>query len=298
MDLQHLKYFQTVARLEHMTYAAQQLHMAQPALSVIISRMEEQLGMPLFNREGRRIKLNAYGKIYLEKVNIALHALEEGQREMADLAGIETSTITIAATTLNRFSSVLGPYLAAHPQANFRITQTAAEEMKVQLLHSGEIDFVFAAPPVTSDGIAGVNLLTEEIMLVVPPTHRFASRGSIRLSEAADEPFISLRPGYSFRDLTFSYCAQAGFVPRVVCEGDEPASIGSLVRAGLGVGFLPAAAHKNNSPLTFLKIEEPVCRRTMQLAWLEGRYLSEAARSFRDYVISCFSSDNSKLEVD
>lgn len=298
MDLQHLKYFQTVARLEHMTYAAQELHIAQPALSVIISRMEEQLGVPLFDRQGRRIKLNPYGKIYLEKVNAALHALEEGQRQLSDLAGIEKATISIAATTLNRFSNVLGPYLADHPQANFRIMQTPTEDMKVQLLQSGEIDFVFAAPPITADGIAGSNLLTEEIMLVVPPQHRFAGRSSIRLSEAADEPFISLKPGYSFRDLTFSYCAEAGFVPRVVCEGDEPTSIGSLVAAGLGVAFLPAAARRNNGSLVFLSIEEPVCMRTMQLAWLEGRYVSGAARSFRDFVITYFASGEDKLPVD
>lgn len=89
MELLQLHYFQTVARMEHMTKAAKELRIAQPALSKTIARLEEDLGVPLFDRQSRQIKLNSFGKAFLKSVDTALSALEEGRREVSDLAGME-----------------------------------------------------------------------------------------------------------------------------------------------------------------------------------------------------------------
>lgn len=85
MDLLQLKYFQKVPRLEHMTKAAHELHIAQPALSMMIARLENDLGVPLFDRHGRQIRLNAYGKALLIKVEKALL----GRREITEMSGLE-----------------------------------------------------------------------------------------------------------------------------------------------------------------------------------------------------------------
>jgi DNA-binding transcriptional LysR family regulator len=129
--------------------------------------------------------------------------------------------------------------------------------------------------------------------LAVPATHRLAERGRIQLGEVADEPFISLKPGYDLRELTDQVCRQAGFAPRAVCEVDEPAAIRGLVRAGLGVAFLPAASWRwrvagEPGPVP-LQIEAPTCQRILRLAWRDDRYLSAAARQFRAFVIAYFA---------
>src|SRR3954454_11868431 len=98
MELLQLKYFQTVARIEHMTKAAEELHIAQPALSKTIARLESDLGVPLFDRHKRQITLNAFGRIFLEQVEIELTALEEGKRRVTEEAGLERGRVFLATT--------------------------------------------------------------------------------------------------------------------------------------------------------------------------------------------------------
>ncbi|SFE23111.1 DNA-binding transcriptional regulator, LysR family [Paenibacillus algorifonticola] len=296
MDIIHLKYFQTVARTEHMTKAANQLNIAQPALSMIISRLEDDLGASLFNRVGRQIRLNEQGKAYLKRVNIALASLEEGRREISALADQEQNRIALAVTTLNRLSKVLSPYLAQYPDVNFRITQASTEQDKLLLLERNEIDFFLTTELISRDDIRHVPLVTEEIMIAVPPTHRLAGTTRISLHEAAQEDFISLKQGYSFREIMDAYCKEAGFIPRTICEGDEPAAIASLVRSGLGIAFQPAGSRGEYPDLSYIEIEKPSCQLTFYLAWMKDRYLSLAAITFREYIIQHFNSLTSSLK--
>src|SRR5688572_20754944 len=103
MELLQLKYFLTVAKLEHVTKAAQELHIAQPALSRTIQRLEEEdLGVPLFDRKARQIRLNPFGKAFEAKAKAAIHLLEEGRREVEDLAGLKQGRIHLAVMNMEQ----------------------------------------------------------------------------------------------------------------------------------------------------------------------------------------------------
>ncbi|MCH5583965.1 LysR family transcriptional regulator [Shimazuella sp. AN120528] len=288
MDLLHFTYFQKVAQMEHMTKAARELRIAQPALSAVIARLEADLGVPLFDRQGRQIKLNVYGKAYLNKVESALRMLEEGRREVAELAGLEHGSVVVAATTLNRLSKLLGDFLSLYPEVQFRIIQSSTENAKIQLIEDGQIDFSFSYQPYEKPSFRSFPLMKEEIMLAVPPNHPFREYTSIPLLEAAEESFISLKKGYGFREITDLYCQEAGFTPKMVVECDEPAAISKLVKAGLGVAFLPFAAQKEAPNLPLLQIERPVCQWTLYLIWKEDHYFSQAALLFRDFLVQFF----------
>lgn len=288
MELLQLHYFRTVARLEHMTKAAAELHIAQPALSKTISRLEEDLGVPLFDRQGRQIRLNAIGKAFLARTETALTALEEGRKEAADLAGMAKGSVYLATSTLNRLSEPLSAFRAMHPDVGFRIAQAPMDGLG-QLLDNGEIDFCFTAMPVERPGICELPVLHEEIYLAVPPGHRFAERRSISLSEVADEPFVGYKEGYFFQTLNDEICRKAGITPNIVCEVDEPAAVGTLVRAGLGVAIVGACKKDDRAYLPMLHIEGPECKRTFRLAWHEKHYLSKAACAFRDFVAAYYA---------
>ena len=292
MDLLQLKYFQTVAQLEHMTRAAAKLYIAQPSLSQSIAKLEDELGVPLFDRQGRRIHLNQFGRTFLKRVERAFLELDEGKREVADLAGLEQGAVTLAVASAQLLPELLSGFLARYPHVRFRLFQQHALETVVQQLERGEIDLCISSPPIERPSIAWVPLMTEEIFLLVPAGHPLAERGSIRLLEAAHEPFISLKPGHGMRNMMDEICKQAGFVPNVAFEGDESATVRGLVSAGLGVTFVTALAWKNivEQPVVRLRIEEPLCQRTIGLAWLEDRYLSVAARHFQEFVIEYFST--------
>lgn len=292
MELQQLKYFQTVARLEHFTHAAEELYISQPSLSRSMARLEEELGAPLFDREGRQVRLNRLGRTFLRRVERAFYELEEGQRELADLIGPERGLVALAflhTVGTRLLPALLSAFRAEHAQISFRLYQNSAGVMLSQL-EEGEIDLCITSPLYDKPGLGWAHLMTEEIFLAVPANHPLASRRSVHLREAADESFISLKPGYALRNISDSLCRQAGFEPKVAFEGEEITTARGLVAAGLGVALVPALAWQGvTDPLPVrLHIEEPICQRTISLAWVEGRYLSAAARLFRDFVIEHF----------
>ncbi|MGY4688837.1 LysR family transcriptional regulator [Salibacterium sp. K-3] len=288
MELLQLHYFRTVARLGHMSKAAEELRVAQPALSKTIARLEEDLGVPLFDRKGREIQLNTFGKAFLEKTETALKTLEEGRKEVNDLAGMQNGSIYLATSNLNRLSEPLEAFLSSHPDINFRLNQASMEEM-AQLIDLGEIDFGFTAMPIERTGIRELPVLNVEVFLAVPAGHRLAKQHSISLSEVANEPFIGYKQDNLFQKMNNDFCRKVGFIPNVICEVDEGSAIESLVQSGVGVAFVGVCKGGEESSIVRLHIDQPACQRTFRLAWHEKRYLSKAAQKFRDFVVHYFA---------
>lgn len=291
MELLQLKYFQTVAWLEHMTKAAEQLQIAQPSLSKTISRLEEDLGVELFDREHRKISLNAAGKVFLNRVDRAFAELNEGQRELNQFIDQDQKSITLAVTIPRVLPSLLGSFLSKHPDVRFQQFLKSVSSMKKMLLE-GDLDYCISSIPIEGEGVRWEPLITEEIFLIVPPNHQLAERESIRLEEVKDEAFISMNTGYGFRNLTDQFCREAGFVQHIAFEGDEPTVISDLVRQGLGVAFVSELSWvpKSGQFPHKLRIVEPTCQRTIGLAWSEKRYFTPIAKQFRLFVLDYFLS--------
>lgn len=294
MEILQLKYFQTVARLEHMTRAAEELGIAQPALSQTIARLERELGAPLFDRLGRNIRLNQFGRAYLKRVERIFEELAQGQRELNDLAEGRQGQIALglsAATHL--LPDLLSAFRTDHPAIGFQLSQHQDKTGTHlgQQLTRGVCDFWISSPPLQQPGIRSVALLTEEVFLAFPSAHPLARRAQIHLHEVADEAFISLKLGQSLRELTDSFCQQVGFCPNIVFESDEPSTIRGLIRAGLGIAFVPAISWRGSvgPAVTQVSVSEPRCQRTIGLSWLAGRHLSAAAQQFRQFVIEYFA---------
>ncbi|MGG1677983.1 LysR family transcriptional regulator [Neobacillus sp. NRS-1170] len=290
MELLQLKYFQTVARLEHMTRASEELKIAQPSLSKTISRLEEDLGVPLFDRANRQIRLNAFGKLFLERVDGAFLELNEGKREIVELAERSQNQITLAVSIPRVLPDLLSSFLKQSPDVKFQQVLESTNSMKRQL-EKAEIDFCISSVPMEGDELVWEPLITEEIYLIVPPHHRLANRETIYLYEVKEEPFISMNTGYGFRNLTDEFCRQAGFVPNIAFEGDEPGVIGDLVRQGLGIAFVSELSWVHNlNPFSHkIQIIEPNCQRTIGLGWSKRRFHSDTAKQFRQFVIDYFS---------
>lgn len=288
MELLQLHYFRTVARWQHMTKAAQELRIAQPALSKTIARLEEDIGVPLFDRERGRIRLNTFGKAYLERVEKALNLLDEGQKVVSELAGMEHGSIHLATSTLDLLSEPLGKFLSLHPDVHFQITQAGTEEM-ANLLAGGDVDICFTHLPFKYPDVSVKTVLREEIYVVVPSTHHLANQNSIRLIDVADDPFIGYKEELPAQKLYDPFFQQAGFTPKFACRVDDPTAILKLVRAGLGVALFGCVSKEADPQLRMLPISQPVCQRHFQMIWHEKRYLSLAARKFCSFITEYFS---------
>jgi DNA-binding transcriptional LysR family regulator len=291
MDLLQLRYFRVVARVEHMTKAAQELYIAQPSLSKTIRRLEKEIGVPLFDRQGRSLRLNQFGKAFLEHIERIFRELEAGQREVRDMAGLEQGEVSLVAASLYWLPDLLHRFQVAHPSVHFHLSQRSLAEMPQQL-EMGACDFCFLSTPLRKPAIQWRPLLTDEIFLVVPPGHRLAAQHSIPLREVAHETVVMEKVGSGLRDLIDQCCQQAGFTPRIVYEVDEPAVLFEFVKAHLGVAFAPAVVKKqiNEQSLTTLHLTNPTCQRTFGIAWHQEHYLSEAARAFRQFVMEYFAT--------
>ncbi|MGG1634159.1 LysR family transcriptional regulator [Paenibacillus sp. NRS-1760] len=289
MELLQLQYFLTVARLEHMTEAARNLHVTQSSLSKTIGRLEEDLGVPLFDRIGRNLRLNEYGSLFLRRAERALFELEQGKQELSDLSSLEHSTLKLAVTTASKLPNILREFRKKRPDIQFHVQMLATQEM-VTLLDRGEVDFCLSSPPIEGDDIECQIVFIDPILVAVPKGHRLADRSSVSLAELRDEWFVGVKRGYGTRDLVDSLCESIGFVPKYVYEGDEPARLSMLVEAEIGIAFLPSTARNSREQIHYLQIENHELVREIALLWHRNRYISRAALEFREVVVAYFEA--------
>ncbi|WP_409340539.1 LysR family transcriptional regulator [Paenibacillus sp. MBLB4367] len=289
MELLQLQYFLAVARLEHMTEAARILHVTQSSLSKTIQRLEEDLGVPLFDRTGRKLRLNEFGNRFLHRAERALFELEQGKQELSDLSGPDQGTLELAVTTASTLPHILRTFRKKRPHIQFHVQMLTTQEM-VTLLQRGEVNFCLSSPPIEGDDIECQIVFIDPILVAVPKGHRLAERSSVSLTELRDEWFVGVKRGYGTRDLVDSVCKSAGFVPKYVYEGDEPARLSALVEAEIGIAFIPSTARNSREPITYLQVENHELVREIALLWHKSRYISQAALEFRKVVSEYFGS--------
>lgn len=289
LELLQLKYFLTVARCEHVTEAAGKLHVTQSSLSKTIQRLEDDLGVPLFDRIGRKLRLNDFGRTFLQRTEKALFELEQGKREIADLSNPDQGTLQLAVTTASTLPGILREFRKNKPDIQFHVQMVSLENMS-RLLHRGEVDFCLSSPPIQGDDIECQILYDDPIVVAVPMGHRYADRSSIQLTELKDERFVGVKQGYGVRDMVDSVCQSAGFLPKYVYEGDEPARLTALVEAEIGLAFIPSTARNPHERIRYLQVEEHQLVREIALLSHKNRYISKAALEFRSVVMDYFSA--------
>jgi DNA-binding transcriptional LysR family regulator len=290
MEWQQLEYFQTLARLQHVTRAAESLSLSQSALSRSIARLEEELGVPLFNRQGRTIMLNRYGQLFLKRVNRILMEFHDGKQELQNLVHPECGEVALG--FLHTLGTRLIPDLirtfrVQSPMIRFQLIQNHSYSL-LEHMYAGELDLCLVAEPTeTKLPIQWIPLWSEEIFAVLPHDHPLAGAESILLDEIADESFIFLKKGYALRDTTDGLFRQLGITPKITFEGEEVATAAGLVAAGLGVSLLPDVG-LDKSKIVYIPIRQPACKRVIGIAFSKERYLSPAASQFKQFVIDHF----------
>lgn len=282
-----LEHFVAVAHEQHVTRAANRLGIPQPTLSRAIARLEADLGVSLFQREGRALRLTPQGRELLVYAERALRELATGWDRLAENAGIEHGKVTFAFLhTLgsDAVPALLREFRTEHPGIRFQLVQ-GGTAMMLAGLRAGDIDLCLVSPLPDEPGVVARPLEEEPLVLVVPVEHRLARRRRVRLAEIAAEEFVGLEPGYGLRRITDELCRRAGFVPRVAFEGEEVDTVRGLVAAGLGVALLPADP-RGRPEVAEVPVAAPRASRTIALAWPRGRTETPAAAVFREFVLA------------
>lgn len=290
MEWHQLEYFKLVAQMQHITRAAEELSISQPALSRSIAKLEEELGFPLFDRRGKSIFLNRYGKIFLQHVERAMQEILDGKHIIQDLVHPDYGSISLSflhSLGSNLVPGLLSKYHSKYPNIQFKLYQNATNLLLDQL-ESGEFDLCLCSPVATRVQIEWTPLFTEELFVIVPHDHLLANRSSIQLNEIANESIVTFKKDYGLRILTDQLFKEASINPFITFEGEEIMTVAGLVEAKLGVSLIPRVFGLDKTNISFLPISKPNCQRRIGIAWIKGRYLSPAAKRFKNFVIQSF----------
>lgn len=284
MELRQLEYFVAVAEENNFTRAAARIHVAQPAVSAQIQRLERELGQPLLDRTRRTVRLTPAGEAALPYARAALAAVADIHVAVEELAQLVRGTVTIGTVTSHSVDmpSLLADFHSDYPNVEITLSTDSSDAL-IDGVRAGRLDaaIISVGSDERPEGL-DVEVVTDEaIQAAVSRTDELASRKAIRLVELADRPLIALPVGAGIRRQFDAACARAGVTPRIAFEASTPLALADLAERGLGVAIVPASVPRGCEGLHALKIV-PQLRGRLVLAWRSGGPMSPAARVLVD----------------
>lgn len=305
MDLYQLDCFRTVARMQHISNAAVVLHVTQPALSKIISRVEDYAGAPLFDRVKGKIYLNASGTAFLKTLDQVFELIDDGKREVLEISTRDENHVRLASSCDSILFMLAEKFFTDYPDVRMRYGVLTHEEIRAAFLKNS-LDFALTTYPIQEAGIEWIKIMDEEILMLVGPESQFFDRKSVSFSELKGVEMMSESRG-DLRDKLNSACLAAGFTPNVVLES----TIGSIMGFNHGlrraVCFVPAhrfmqmeemhhlTNHQNAPLLRAVRLELPNCNWSMGIAKRPDSHLSPHSLQFYEMTRDYFSHLNEKL---
>lgn len=286
MDMSQLKYFQILAGAGSFTKASEDLNLSQPALSRSISRLEEEMGVPLFERKSRGVVLNRYGEIFLPHANRVLLEIDEGKQKINDRIHPNQGTISLAFIETLGFSfipNLISKFRKKDPKVEFQLLQDTTVNI-LGLLSNGKIDIGFCSPQALEENISSIKLSKEELFLIVPKSHPLAGRELVNLSDVAEEPFVLFKKETALHDVIENLCREAGFVPKMSFESFEERTVAGLVGASFGVALLPHIPGLDKRKISLIRVSTPKCFRKIEMVWRKEAYMPPVVMHFKDFV--------------
>lgn len=294
MELRQLRYFMEVARREHVSEAAEHLHVAQSAISRQIANLEDELGVELFQREGRNVKLTSIGKLFLEHTETAMKAIDYAKEQVDEYLDPERGTIKIGFPTSlssHLLPTIISAFKENYPNVAFHLRQ-GSYKFLIESVKKRDINIAFLGPvPVDDEDIEGHILFTEKILALVPSSHPLATQENLRLRDLRNEDFVLFPNGFVLRKIAVDACKQAGFMPNISSEGEDLDAIKGLVSAGMGITLLPESTVSETTPrfTTKIPIHTPEVKRTVGMIIPRNRNLAPSDQIFYEFVKSFFA---------
>src|ERR1700732_1798141 len=251
MELRQIRSFLSIAETLHFGRSAELIHLSQPALSLQIRSLEEEIGVRLFERNRRKTTLTAAGVAFRDDAARALSQLDQAihRARLAASGKLGLLRIGFISTALSEIvPNIVRQFRELNPEVEFSLRAILTVN-QIQMLETGSLDVGFLRLPI--GGHSGLDVVTvhrEPFVLVVPASHKLAKRKRVRLSEVSGQDFVMYERAYApgFHDLIFGMLRDAGIVPNVSQTAAEISTLISLVDAHMGIAVLPASAVKHS----------------------------------------------------
>ena len=288
MELRHLRYFLAVAETLHFTKAASMMHVSQPALSAQVKQLEQEVGVPLFDRVGRTVQLTRAGAIFREHARRALREMESAQTAIAEEEGLHRGALAVGALqTVNAYliPEVVARFAKLYPFVSLKLEELSGQAIESGVL-DGQLDVGVGFSPPTSDKLEAQLLFEEDMVLIVPRSHRLAAHKHLRLSALADEPLVLLSTMFCARRLVDDGFRSIRAKPRIAVEMNSIEGILATIRSSSLATILPrlALGKTQDDILRTIPLKNPTPRRGVGLLWRKGGYRSGAVRALAEQV--------------
>jgi DNA-binding transcriptional LysR family regulator len=307
MDLYQLNCFRTVAQMEHISNAAAVLHVTQPALSKIISRVEDYAGVPLFDRVKGKIRLNAAGMAFLDTVDGMFDIMEKGKKRAAEVSAKENNQIRLAASSDSILFILAETFFSRHPEVRIRYTVMSHEQIREVFMRNG-LDFALTTYALQEKGVEWERIGEEEIYMLVSKDSPFYDRKEVAFSELRNVEIMCENSGGDLREVIDRCCEAAGFTPNVVLESTHGAIMGFSYGLSRAVSFVPAhrfmqmcespiGEKRGNLPVRAVRLSMPSCTWVTGIARMANQPLSPAAENFDEITRDYFTKLYARLDA-
>lgn len=296
MNLQQLRYFHKIAALKNYTKASEELFVAQSSLSHSMAKLEHELGVPLFIKQGRNIVVTSYGENFDKHVAIILRELELAKNEIQQASNKSQGTVrlTVSHTLHHHFLPSLMKQYKSIPEfekVQFQVSDLESTESGIAQMAAREVDLGFGAK-VEQAGCCYFEVMSEELVAVVPINHPFAQKENITMQELCQEPLITYNHKCGTRYDLEHFFHKYGVSPQQIFEAQNEKMIASMVSAGIGVGIIPPIQEIGMYQVAVVPLENHNMKRSLYMFWLEENFRPPVVESFRKFVIRTIQNKN------
>jgi LysR family transcriptional activator of glutamate synthase operon len=286
MEWQQIEYFIAIAKSQHMTNAAKELSVTQPALSRSIAALEKEFGVELFERRGRNLVLNRYGQLFLGRAQTALMEIEKAKQEIAHQINPWSGILSLCFPHIlgaELFPTMLGAFRERYADIRFELNQCSIDELALRISNN-DCDFGITTWESVNDAFHWHLIGRSELYLAMPLHHPWANKNSIRLEELRGEAYVGLKPSCALSYTVEELLASSSVEPNTVYRADELDMVAGLVSAGFGVSLLPKTLGIRNYPMAWVKVNDSASKLTVGVVWKKNRQLTPVSEVFLEFI--------------
>ncbi|MGF1730063.1 LysR family transcriptional regulator [Photobacterium kasasachensis] len=285
MDIRQLTYFVMLAETGNFTRAAERLHIAQPALSIAIKKLENQLELPLFHRNDRKVMLTHEGNILLEHARLILQQMEDANIAMAELRGLEKGEVRLGLPSMLGsyfFPEILMGFKSQYPNLKLTIVEAGTQSIRKMLLN-GELDLGIIHNADVPDSLITEHLINSQMVAVVGEGNPLAQQKTISFSDFFKNELVMFKQGYFHREFIDDVCHHHQLTPQIAFETNLLPMILQIVRNDFAITALLEMVTQHEKGLSAIPFKQPVYL-DIAIAWRKNGYLSVADRAFMEFV--------------
>lgn len=288
MEFRQIEFFLEVVKRKSFTKAAEALYVAQPAISKSIQKLEKDLGVFLFTRTDKPVRLTPEGERFLQYATVIMDQVTLAKLEMNELIGLEKGEVTIGLPSMAGsyyFPKIIVDFKKQYPNLQISLFEAGTKNIQAAI-EEGSIDLgVIVQDHQKNDKLQTLPFLKEEMVVCVPSHHPFARLQSISYEQLASEPLVLFKEGYFQRDIIEKASQISGTTPNVTFETNQISLTKSLTRRGLGITLFLKMVISEDPDLIPISLDPPVYVE-LALAWKKKTYFSKANQAFLDFFIN------------